>query len=65
MTDMHTAMYESGERRMEYERKMYPVYIGMKILETCKLVYHAVQHISNSLIYEYTQPVFVSQEGNK
>lgn len=43
MTKMHTAMYEIGERWMVYVRKMYTLYVGMKILETCKLVYHAVQ----------------------
>lgn len=43
MTKMHTAMYEIGERWMVYVRKMYTLYVGMKILETCELVYHAVQ----------------------
>lgn len=43
MTEMHTAMYETGWRWKVYVRKMYTLYVGMKILKTCKLVYHAVQ----------------------
>lgn len=44
MAKVHTAMYENGERWMEYVRKMYPLYVEMKILETGELVYHSVQN---------------------